>query len=110
VRWWAFGYLGEIRRLLGDIPAIGVGWSRGLGRVASWTVSEGYEGEIRRWVPADYAKVCGFDGKQMICGIRPPARLPENRALCVLPDHRATSLSNPDEFFRAVDILEETRS
>lgn len=110
VTWKAVGDPAEIRRLFAEIPAIGSGWSRGLGRVAYWTVREGHEGEIRRWVPADYARALGMSGRCMMAALRPPARLPENQTLCVLPNVVPIASEDLVDFFHAVDALSEIAS
>lgn len=108
VTWRAVGDPAAIRNLLTEIPAIGLGWSRGLGQVTRWTVAEGFEGTLRRWVPADYARAHGITGRQIMHGLRPPARLPENRVLSVLPDIVVPARTDlVADFFDAVDSLAE---
>jgi CRISPR type IV-associated protein Csf3 len=86
VSWKVAGDPAEIERLLQGITAIGTGWSRGYGQVTGWTVRAGFDGEIRRTVPAGYAEENGIRGATVHAGYRPPGWLPENRTMCVLPD------------------------
>jgi CRISPR type IV-associated protein Csf3 len=86
VSWKAIGEAAAIERLLQGITSIAGGWSRGYGQVTSWTVREGFDGTIRRSLPAGYAQQHGIRGTPVHHGFRPPAWLPENRVLCVVPD------------------------
>lgn len=98
VSWKCVGDPGEIERLLRRIPAIGSGWSRGLGQVARWTVREGFEGELRRPVPVAWAEERGVAGPRMRHPIRPPSHLAANRVLCVMPE---TAPTEADSFAAA---------
>ena len=75
----------EIERLVQQVPFIGSGHSRGLGMVARWEVSDGFEGSIRRAVPVAYAEEHGIRGTLSMHAIRPPKHIPENSVMCVLP-------------------------
>ena len=105
VSWKAIGDVAAIRDYLTEVPAIGSGWSRGLGRVTKWEVVEGHEGEIRRWLPFDYARARGLWGRKMRAALRPPAWLPENNAYALLPDvrraHAAPEAYAAEAFFDA---------
>lgn len=91
VTWRAVGDPDEVRRLLERIPAIGTCWSKGFGRVARWTVTEGGDGSVHRPVPLEYAVANGIVGRRVHHAIRPPTHLPENRMECVVPERRAAS-------------------
>jgi hypothetical protein len=56
--------------------------------VREWTVmDDGDENTalFHRPLPVDYARRVGVSGPVMRWGIRPPARIPENQAECVMP-------------------------
>jgi hypothetical protein len=86
VTWKTKGHRDEILRLLEHIPAIGSGWSRGYGRVSHWTVEEGFDGEIRRPIPAEIAALAGIDGVRQVMALVPPTHLAANKTLCVITD------------------------
>lgn len=89
VTWHAVGDADEVRRLLSRCSAIGAKIGAGFGAVAEWTVDAGGDGVLamrHRPVPADYAEAHTIDGQRMWWGLRPPVRLAENQALCVMPE------------------------
>jgi len=87
IEWHCVGDEAEIRRLLAPCLHVGAKASQGHGRVKSWDVEEGAEKTalFRRPLPEAYARRMGIDGPVMRWGIRPPAHIPANQALCVMP-------------------------
>ncbi|NGR09337.1 hypothetical protein G5B41_17495 [bacterium SGD-2] len=88
VEWHVIGDQAEIERLLGRCGNIGAKFGSGYGRVKRWSFSPG-DAEIamrQRPVPADYAAAQGIVGEEMRWGLRPPARLPINTTMCVMPE------------------------
>lgn len=91
VTWRCIGDLAEVERLLGLMRQIGRGVGRGYGQVTRWQIEEGGEAEaqaarFRRPLPVAYAEAHGLDGPRLTWGVRPPAWLPSNSALCVMPE------------------------
>jgi len=89
LHWHVIGDADEIRRLLRKVYQVGKGGSRGRGAVREWIVTEDGADEAlaltHRPLPADHARAIGVAGVEMQWGLRPPARLPEHQAWCVLP-------------------------
>jgi len=88
VDWHCVGDAAAIRELLRDCRHIGAKTAQGYGRVREWTVTDdGDENTalFHRPLPVDYARRLGVSGPVMRWGIRPPARIPENQAECVMP-------------------------
>lgn len=88
VVWHAIGDAAEVQRLLNRCSAIGAHIARGYGRVKRWTVEPGGDERLARFhrpLPIEFADAHGIAGQQMLFGIRPPARLPINHALCIMP-------------------------
>ena len=89
IHWHVIGDDDEIRRLLRRVHQVGKGGSRGRGAVTEWIVTEdgadAWAARYRRPIPAEDARAIGLDGVEMQWGLRPPARMPEHQAWCVLP-------------------------
>lgn len=88
VRWHAIGDAVEVERLLRRCSAIGAKIGSGFGAVAEWRVESGGDPELARHgrpVVAEYASAHNLGGPRMWWGLRPPARLVSNQALCVMP-------------------------
>lgn len=85
--WHVIGDESRIRELLDRVTHVGAKSSQGYGEVRKWEITEGDAKSAMhcRAVPVDYAKLNGIEGVEMIWGIRPPARLPENKFTCVVP-------------------------
>lgn len=88
VEWHVIGDLGEIKRLLSRCPHIGGRYGSGFGRVSGWSFSDGDSEKAmhHRPLPVAYAEAHDIIGDEMYWGIRPPARLRENSALCIMPE------------------------
>lgn len=94
VRWHVIGDADEIQRLLARCHNIGAGHTRGWGQVREWTVDPGgnpQTARFRRPLPVafatDHLEHLG-PGTQLVWGIRPPGRRPEQKALCFMPEMR----------------------
>lgn len=88
VTWNVVGDHEVIRDLLRDIHAIGSRIGAGNGRVRSWEVAEDGDERLARFhrpLPADFAQRHGLSGPLLEWGMRPPGRLPQNQALCIMP-------------------------
>lgn len=87
VTWHVIGDLPEIERLLKRCTHIGAKIGAGFGRVRAWEFGSG-DADIarhRRPLPVAYASQAGIEGDPMWWGLRPPARIPENCADCIMP-------------------------
>jgi CRISPR type IV-associated protein Csf3 len=106
VTWKAIGDPAEIERLLQGITSIGSGHTRGYGQVTGWTVREGFDGRIRRSLPAAYAEEQGIRGNRIHHGFRPPSWLPENQMLCIVPDAEPVQAADDSfDFFACCEDL-----
>lgn len=88
VEWHVIGDQAEIERLLRKCGNIGAKFGSGYGRVKRWEYSPG-DGTISlhcRPLPVEYAESLGIVGEEMRWGLRPPARLPINTTMCVMPE------------------------
>lgn len=87
IEWHCVGDGDAIMSLLSHCHHVGAKPSQGYGAVIQWEMSEGDEriALFHRPLPVEYAKRCGISGPVMEWGIRPPARIPANIALCVMP-------------------------
>lgn len=86
--WHALGDAAAVERLLRRCTSVGRGLGRGEGVVLAWRVTADGDARLARLyrpLPADYAAAHGVTGTVQRWGIRPPGRLPEHQALCVLP-------------------------
>jgi CRISPR type IV-associated protein Csf3 len=90
VTWYCIGDQAEIERLLARVTHVGARVGAGYGRVRKWTV-EPAECEtlarFRRGLPVEFAQAHQLEGQEMIHGIRPPVRHPDNKTLCVMVAH-----------------------
>lgn len=91
ITWHCLGDATEIRRLLRRCSTIGKGHTHGYGQldpVTPWTVEPGGDASLARFyrpLPVMFAEQHQVTGPFMLWGVRPPGRLPENQALCVIP-------------------------
>ena len=83
--WACIGEPEEVLRLVEQVHNVGSGHTRGLGAVAGWRVTEGFDGPLLRAVPVAYAAEHGIVGSRGMHALRPPAHLPSNVVLCVQP-------------------------
>lgn len=99
VDWHCLGDPDACMRLLDTLPdpSIGAGRGRGHGRVARWEILPG-DGETvdlamyHRPLPVSYAAEKGVHGPVVLAGFRPPARIPQNNARCVMPPRTGDGL------------------
>lgn len=87
VEWHVVGDEAEIRRLLMRVTHIGGRVGSGFGKVRDWEIGDGDESlaRLRRPLPKSFAQEHGIVGQEMIWGLRPPGRHPDNRTECVMP-------------------------
>jgi len=92
VEWYAVGNIDAVRSLLAAVWALGKKTVQGFGRVARWEVeswpedwSEWRDGRPMRAIPAS-ALGQSFPLDLRHWGYRPSYWLPENQALCLMPD------------------------
>lgn len=90
VSWHCIGDQAEIERLLARVTHIGARIGAGYGRVRRWVVEPSdceHAARFRRGLPVAFASEHGLEGMQVIHGIRPPARHPDNKTLCVMVEY-----------------------
>lgn len=87
VTWHVIGERTEIERLLKKCTHIGAKLGAGFGRVREWSYADGVEDLARhaRPLPVDYAAARQIEGDVMWWGLRPPGRIAENCANCIMP-------------------------
>jgi CRISPR type IV-associated protein Csf3 len=90
VQWYAVGDAAEVERLLLRCGNIGMKYGAGFGRVRRWLVEpivDDPDDRAYRYrpLPVEYATEIGVTGSTIEYGLRPPARIAENRTLCVIP-------------------------
>ena len=87
IEWHCVGDEARILELLSHCHHVGAKPAQGYGRVKDWSVEPGDErlALYHRPLPVDYARRAGVAGPTMTWGVRPPARLPINNTLCVMP-------------------------
>ena len=85
---WHFIGNDECIEMLQSITHIGARTGAGEGSVIGWKFSDGSEDIARklRPIPADYSESIGVVGYNMYWGYRPAVRLPENKAICTIPE------------------------
>lgn len=87
--WYCIGDKSEIERLLARVTHVGAKIGAGFGRVRRWTVSPADCEEKARFcrsLPVEFAAKRGIEGQEMLWGIRPPVRHPDNRTQCIMPE------------------------
>lgn len=87
ISWHVIGDVELIQPLLDKTTHVGSKCSQGYGEVSGWSVEDGI-GDMamrHRALPKAYAGELGVEGINMSWGLRPPARLPENQFMCVMP-------------------------
>jgi CRISPR type IV-associated protein Csf3 len=99
VSWKCIGDAAEILRLASQISNVGSGHSRGLGAIARWEVTDGFDGSIRRAVPVAYAEEHGLKGSRAMHAIRPPKHILENQVMCILPEPQREAELDSDDWF-----------
>lgn len=90
VTWYVVGKKEEIERLLKGVTHIGAQRRSGYGAVRSWSVEETEDdskARLCRALPVEFAEENNVQGLIMEWPIRPPARLPENLRMCVIPEN-----------------------
>jgi CRISPR type IV-associated protein Csf3 len=93
IHWFAVGEADKIKDLLNNCKAIGKKRSLGNGQVAAWNVrsiTENFslqkETDLMRPVPRKWVERERFTGYSMLLwGYKPPARMPINQTLCLMP-------------------------
>lgn len=87
--WHVVGDRNEIQTLLNHCNHVGAKPAQGFGRVKRWEITDDADLQTalyQRPLPMGYAQVKGIKGAIMRWGIRPPARLPVNVTLCIMPE------------------------
>jgi CRISPR type IV-associated protein Csf3 len=91
IEWDAVGDIAEVRRLLARCSAVGHKIGHGNGRVLRWDVAP-VDADADQWpvlaqrpLPVEYAARAGIEGPEMLWGLRPPVRITQNQAVCVMP-------------------------
>lgn len=88
ISWHVIGDKLKIMQLLDEVTHVGAKHAQGYGEVVEWIIGKGDDDKalLYRPLPVDYAKSKKIVGYEMLYGIRPPARLPKNKTVCIIPD------------------------
>jgi hypothetical protein len=95
IDWFAVGDRQAIENIVSDISGIGKKRSHGYGQIVRWEVTAIAEdwslvrdGELMKPIPTEGLTMLGLSLSHNIVrwGYKPPAWLPENKLLCVMPE------------------------